>query len=61
VLVGVLVAAGVRVLVNSGRTVLVGVGVTRDALSLPKLQPASTSASSIAKVDRNRVRFLIAG
>ncbi len=60
VLVGVEVAVGVMVLVNSGRAVLVGVGVMRDELSRPGVQPASTSASRTMIPDRNRVRLLIA-
>jgi hypothetical protein len=51
---------GVVVLVNSGRVVLVGVGVIRDEPSRPSAQPASTSASKTRIPDRNRaVRLLI--
>ena len=60
VLVGVEEGVGVVVLVNSGRVVLVGVGVIRDELPPPSVQPASTSASSRTRIpDRNRVRLLV--
>jgi len=61
VLVGVGLGVGVQVLVNRGRKVLVGVGASRDALSRPKLQPASAQASRIIVPDNNRVRLVIVG
>lgn len=59
VLVGNGVVVGVMVLVNSGRAVLVGVGVIRDDPPRPRVQLANTSASRTIMQHRNRVRLLI--
>jgi len=53
------VAVGVKVLVNNGRSVLVGVGVTPDILPPPMAQLAKSSASNTTRMDKNRVRLFM--
>jgi hypothetical protein len=53
------VGVGVKVLVKTGRSVLVGVDVISDRRTPPTEQPSNISTSKVPRATNNKTRFFI--